>query len=106
MYTKQIGIRIHGSLATLCGWGSVEYDDHSNDQIGNAEKSDILHCMHLTFGSLPTCKKNANFGDYRYKLICGWGMNPKQTSTLVIKSKNYVYFIRCTNKFPPSFIKN
>ena len=70
--------------ATVCGWGSTEYDDHKYNFIGNAKFSENLHCMSITIRNDSICRKAVSGGDYRKKLMCGEATFGEQFPTLVI----------------------
>ena len=68
--------------------------------------------MPIHLYSIKECQKLSKKGDYKRRLLCGMGIYSEQTPSLVIVLKNlciysiFLILIRCTNNFPPFFIKN
>ena len=50
----------------------------------NAEHSNILNCMQVNLLNRDTCVHTIVHGDFRYNLMCGQGVNSRQSIALVV----------------------
>ena len=84
LYSKPINLRQIGTIALLCGWGTVPQDDVLNDGTGDAQYLQNLHCVNIKLFSSKVCKRSFLARDFKAKLICGEAVGEHQKITLVI----------------------
>ena len=84
LYSKPIDLRQIGTVALLCGWGTVSQDDVLNDGTGDAQYLQNLHCVNIELLGSKVCKQSPLTRDFKAKVICGYAIRNNQNITLVI----------------------
>ena len=83
LYLKAIKVREIGTVALVCGWGTVSQDNLFKDAIGDAQYSQNLHCMNIDLLGPLSCQKILLARDFKTKLMCGRALRKHQKITLV-----------------------
>ena len=83
LYSKPINLRQIGTIALLCGWGTVSQDDVLNDGTRDEQYLQNLHCVNIELLGSKVCKEAFLARDFKNKLICGQALRKHQKITLV-----------------------
>ena len=83
LYAKPFDLRLHGTIALVCGWETVSQDDLLKDAIGDAQCSQNLDCMNIDLFGPQRCRRTCLARDFRRKLMCAPTSIKHEKTTLV-----------------------
>ena len=82
MYQGKTDLRVHGSIAEICGWGIKTEEKFI--PFKRTKYLEPLHCILVRLYGEKVCQKAIHRGNYMEKLLCGQRIGTSGLTTSVI----------------------